>query len=159
MNNDALTTDSTVYVIYIAAAPEAVWEALTSSAFTTRYFFGRSVESDWQTGSPWLLRKPDGSVDVEGVVRDSAPPRKLVLTWRVAWMPDLPPCVVTYEIEPAAGGGAVRLTMTESNPTPIPARLLEGGRKGWPLILSGLKTLLETGRALDIAVPAPPAPR
>jgi len=158
MNGAALTTESTVYVIYIAAAPQAVWEALTSSAFTTRYFFGRSAESDWRTGSPWLLRKPDGSVDVQGVVRESAPPHKLVLSWNVAWMPDLPECVVSYEIEPAAGGGAVRLTMTEAHPTPIAAYLLEGGRKGWPLILSGLKTLLETGRVLEIAVPAPPAP-
>lgn len=157
MNPGALTTESTVYVIYIAAAPEAVWTALTSSAFTTRYFFGRSVESDWKTGSAWILRKPDGSVDVHGVVQHSAPPHKLVLSWAVDWLPELPPCVVSYEIETVAGGGAIRLTMTEAHPTPIPVHLLEGGRKGWPLILSGLKTLLETGRALKVAVPAPPS--
>ena len=63
--------------------------------------------------------------------------------------------MVTYEIE-AAGEGVVRLTMTEAHPTPIPAYLLEGGRRGWPMILSGLKSLLETGKPLAIPVPQPP---
>ncbi|AMV38072.1 SRPBCC domain-containing protein [Planctomyces sp. SH-PL62] len=114
-----LTSESTVYVTYIAASPEKVWAALTSSEFTTRYFFGRAMESDWKAGSPWLLRTPAGAVDVEGLVRASDPPRKLVLGWRVTAHPDLPECVVTYEIEPV-GEGAVRLTMTEAHPTPIP---------------------------------------
>jgi len=153
-----LTTESTVYVIYIAAAPEKVWEALTSSEFTTKYFFGRSVESEWKQGSPWILRMPDGRVDVKGEVRESDPPRKLMVTWNVDWLePKLPECIVSYEIEPV-GENLVRLTMTEAHPTPIPAHLLEGGRKGWPMILSGLKSLLETGRALAIPVPRPPKP-
>lgn len=66
-----LTTEDTVYVIYIATTPEKVWVALTSSAFTTKYFFGRTVESDWKKGSKWLLRMPDGRVEVVGVVRES----------------------------------------------------------------------------------------
>jgi uncharacterized protein YndB with AHSA1/START domain len=151
-----LTTESTVYVIYIAAAPERVWHALTSSQFTKQYFFGRSVESDWKQGSPWILRMPDGGVDVKGVVRESDPPRRLVVTWNVDWIEPKPPeCIVTYEIEPV-GENLVRLTMMEAHPTPIPAHFLEGGRKGWPMILSGLKSLLETGRALAILVPQPP---
>jgi uncharacterized protein YndB with AHSA1/START domain len=154
MANDALTSDNTVYVTYIASTPEKVWAALTSSACTTQYFFGRSVESDWRTGSPWLLRKPDGAVDVGGVVREADPPRKLVVSWVVAWM-DLPETIVTYDIEDI-GGGVVRLTMTEAHPTPVPAHLLEGGRRGWPMILSGLKTLLETGKPLAIPTPQPP---
>ncbi len=152
----AETTASTVYVIYIAAAPDRVWAALTSSQFTMQYFFGRSVESDWNKGSSWVLRMPDGRVDVNGEVRDSDPPWKLVVTWNVDWIePKLPECVVTYEIE-RVGENLVRLTMTEAHPTPIPAHLLEGGRKGWPMILSGLKSLLETGRSLDIPVPQLP---
>jgi len=153
-----LTMESTVYVTYIASTPEKVWEALTSPEFTTRYFFGRTVESDWRTGSPWSLRKPDGALDVSGVVRESDPPRRLVVTWKVegpAEFKDLPECVVTYEVE-EAGEGVVRLTMTEAHPTPIPAYLLEGGRRGWPVILSGLKSLLETGRPLAVRVPQPP---
>jgi uncharacterized protein YndB with AHSA1/START domain len=152
-----LTTESTVYVTYIATTPEKVWAALTSSEFTTQYFFGRSVESDWRPGSPWELRKPDGTIDVRGEVRESRPPHKLVVSWNVEGPPEfknLPECLVSYEIE--AVGGVVRLTMTEAHPTPIPAYLLEGGRRGWPMILSGLKTLLETGNPLAIPVPQPP---
>ncbi len=153
-----LTTENTVYVIYIAAAREKVWAALTSSEFTTKYFFGRSVESDWKQGSPWMLRMPDGRVDVKGEVRTSDPPQKLVVSWNVDWLePEQPECIVTYEIEPV-GKNLVRLTMTEAHPTPIPAYLLEGGRKGWPMILSGLKSLLETGRSRAIPVPRPPKP-
>lgn len=156
MADDRLTTESTVYVTYIASTPEKVWAALTSAEFTRQYFFGRTVESDWKTGSPWLLRKPDGTPDVQGVVRESDPPHKLVVSWNVVQekFKDLPECVVTYEIE--AVGGAVRLTMTEAHPTPIPAYLLDGGRRGWPMILSGLKSLLETGKPLPLPVPQPP---
>lgn len=149
-----LTNESTIYVTYIASAPDKVWAALTSSAFTTRYFFGRSVESDWKEGSPWLLRMPDGRIDVKGTVREAMPPKKLVVTWNVDWM-DAPECTVIYEIEDV-GGGVVRLTMTEEHPTPIPRVWLEGGRKGWPMILSGLKSLLETGRPLGLPTPMPP---
>ncbi len=80
------------------------------------------------------------------------------MSWNVAGneqFKDLPECIVTYEIEPS-GEGVVRLTMTEAHPTPIPAFLLEGGRRGWPIILSGLKSLLETGKSLAIATPQPP---
>jgi uncharacterized protein YndB with AHSA1/START domain len=154
-----MTTESTVYVTYIATTPERLWAALTSSEFTTRYFFGRTVESDWKTGSPWLLRMPNGRVDVIGEVRESDQPRKLVVSWNIEWGAEkLPEAVVSYEIE-TVDGGVVRLTMTESHPMPIPAALLEGGRKGWPMILSGLKTLLETGKPLGIPVPQPPKER
>jgi uncharacterized protein YndB with AHSA1/START domain len=158
MAETELTTESTVYVIYIASTPRKVWEALTSSEFTTRYFFGRTVESDWTAGSPWSLRKPDGTIDVKGLVRESDPPHKLVITWKVegpAELRDLPECVVTYEID-EAGEGVVRLAMTEAHPTPIPAYLLEGGRRGWPMILSGLKSVLETDKPLAVRVPQPP---
>lgn len=147
-----LTTQDTVYVIYIAAAADDVWNALTSPEFTKQYFFGHAVESDWRTGSPWSLRTPDGRVEVQGEVRESDPPRKLVVSWNIAADPSLPECLVSYEIE-QVGENLVRLVMVESHPTPIPAQLLEGGRKGWPMILSGLKTLLETGRPLGLPVP------
>ena len=118
------------------------------------------MESDWKQGSPWRLHKPDGTVDVEGVVRKSDPPRNLVVSWNVdaPGMPkNLPESIVTYDIEPA-GDGVVRLTMTEAHPTPIPAYLLEGGRRGWPMILSGLKSLLEIGKPLLFPIPQPPQP-
>jgi uncharacterized protein YndB with AHSA1/START domain len=153
-----MTTESTLYVVYIAAAAEKVWEALTSGEYTRRYFFGRRIESDWRVGSEWALRMEDGRVDVAGRVLEADPPRRLSVSWRVEWIEEmrhLPEAIVTYTIEPA-GDGVVRLTMEEAHPTPIPAGLLEGGRQGWPMILSGLKTLLETGRPLAIPVPAPP---
>jgi uncharacterized protein YndB with AHSA1/START domain len=151
-----LTTESTIYVIYIAAAAEKVWAALTSSEFTPNYFFGRTVESDWKQGSPWLLRMPDGRIDVKGVVRESDPPRRLSVSWNVDWSETrLPEAVVTYDIE-TVGENLVRLTMTEAHPTPIPRALLDGGRRGWPMILSGLKSILETGQPLNIPVAQPP---
>ena len=153
-----LTTQSTVYVTYIATTPERVWEALTSGEYTQRYFFGRRIESDWKEGSAWMLWMPDGRADVSGKVLKSDPPRLLSVSWRVEWveeMRNLPDAIVTYTIEPV-GDGIVRLTIEEAHPTPIPEELLEGGRQGWPMILSGLKTLLETGRPLPIAVPEPP---
>jgi len=153
-----MTTESTVYVTYIRSTPQKVWAALTSSEFTTQFFFGHSVESDWKTGSPWLLRKPDGAVNVKGVIRESDPPRKLAISWNLVGpkeLQDLPESIVTYELE-MVGDDVVRLTMTEAHPTPIPANLLEGGRRGWPMILCGLKSLLETGKPLNIPKPQPP---
>jgi uncharacterized protein YndB with AHSA1/START domain len=158
MTDAPLTAESTVYVIYIASTPEKIWAALTGSAFTSQYFFGRTVESDWQEGSRWALRRPDGAIDVTGEVRESDPPRRLVLSWNVEGPPELknlPEAIVSYEIEDL-GTGTVRLTMTETHPTPIPAYLLEGGRRGWPIILSGLKSLLETGKPLVIPTPQSP---
>src|SRR5437016_3063266 len=92
----------TVYVTYIAAAPEKVWQALTSPEFTKQYFFGRAVEIDQAAGGSFILRMPDGRVDVEGKVVECDPPRRLSVTWRVMWIEDmrkLPECLVTYEIE------------------------------------------------------------
>ena len=151
-----MTRESTVYVTYIATTPEKLWAALTSSEFTRQYFFNCGVESDWKRGSPWILRMPDGRAVVTGEVRETDPPRKLVVSWNVDSIADkLPEAVVSYEID-EVGDDVVRLTMTEAHPTPIPAYLLEGGRKGWPKILSALKSLLETGRPLKIPVPQPP---
>jgi uncharacterized protein YndB with AHSA1/START domain len=151
-----LTNESTVYVIYIAAPPDTVWQALTTSEFTTRYFFGRSVESDWKEGSPWVLRMPDGRVDVKGIVREARRPNRLSVTWNVDWLEPKPPeCFVTYDIEDT-GNGVTRLTMTEEHPVAIPRAWLEGGRKGWPMILSGLKSLVETGKPLGLPTPVPP---
>ena len=147
-----------IYVIYIAAPAEKVWEALTQSEFTRQFFFGRTVESDWKTGSPWRLVMPDGRTDVAGEVLEADPPRRLKLSWTVMWveeMAKLPPTHITYDIEPV--GGVVKLTMTQANDFEIDERHLEGGRQGWPIILSGLKSLVETGTPLDVPTPKPPA--
>ncbi|MGE5538735.1 MAG: SRPBCC domain-containing protein [Gemmatimonas sp.] len=146
------------YAIYIAAASETVWTALTVGAFTRQFFFGRSVESKWTVGSPFVLRMADGRVDSEGEVLEASPPRVLSLSWRVVWLDDfkdLPAGRVTYRIDPV--GDAVRLQVQTFQPDPADPRLLEGARNGWPLILSSLKSLLETGKPLRVSIPEPPA--
>jgi uncharacterized protein YndB with AHSA1/START domain len=146
----------TVYVTYIAATPERVWQALTSSEFTRKYFWERDVEVEPTRGGAFLLRLPDGRINVRGKVVEYDPPRKLVVTWHVEWPEDfakLPECLVSYEI--AEAGEAVRLTMTESHSWEVPDAILSGGRTGWPAVLSGLKSLLETGKTLSIAMEPP----
>jgi uncharacterized protein YndB with AHSA1/START domain len=146
----------TVYVTYIASTPEKVWQALTSSEFTRKYFWERAVEVEPKVGGTFVLKLPDGRVNVQGKVVAYDPPRKLSVTWHVEWPEDfrrLPECLVTYEIAPA--GEAARLIMTESHSWDVPEAILSGGRMGWPAVLSGLKSLLETGKAPAIAMEPP----
>jgi uncharacterized protein YndB with AHSA1/START domain len=147
---------ATIYTIYIASTPEKVWQALTMGEFSRKYFFGNAVEVDLKVGGAYIVRKTDGSVHISGEVVECVTPRKLTVTFNVNWpelIERLGPTLVTYQIEPA--GDAVRLTMTESHDRPIDDDILSGGRQGWPAILSSLKSLLETGQALDIKM-APP---
>ena len=145
-----------VYTIYIAAPPEKVWQALTSAAFSRQYFSGLAIESDLKIGGALTVRAPDGSVHIGGEVIECEPSKRLTVTWNVNWpglVEKLGPTLVTYEIEPA--GDATRLTMLQSHDRAISDDILSGGRTGWPAILSSLKSLLETGRALTIKM-APP---
>jgi uncharacterized protein YndB with AHSA1/START domain len=147
---------ATVYTIYIASTPEKVWQALTSAEFSTKYFFGNSVEVDLRVGGAFIVRTPDGALHISGEVFECEPPRKLTVTFNVNWpelIEKLGPTLVSYEIEPA--GDAVRLTMTESHDRPLSDDILSGGRQGWPAILSSLKSLLETGEPLVVKM-APP---
>ena len=147
----------TVYTIYIAATPDKVWEALTSADFSRKYFSGFAVEMEPRLGGKFIVRAPDGSEHISGDVFEYDPPNRLTMTWNVNW-PDLVAklgtTLVTYEIEQA--GEAVRLTMSERHDRPLSDDILSGGRTGWPAILSGLKSLLETGKAPQIKM-APPA--
>jgi uncharacterized protein YndB with AHSA1/START domain len=147
----------TVYVIYIAATPEQVWQALTEPQFTRQYFAGFSVDVEPKSGGAFRLLYPDGRVHIGGRVVEWSPPRRFSCTWLVEGIADfaeLPECLVTYDIEPA--GDAVRLTMTEAHSWDIPDAILAGGRQGWPAILSGLKSVLETGKPLAVKMGPPP---
>jgi uncharacterized protein YndB with AHSA1/START domain len=149
-------TPKTVYVIYIASTPEKVWQALTDPAFTRQYFGGFSIEVEPRTGGAFCLRQPDGRVHMSGRVMEWSPPRRFSCIWLIEGMPEfreLPVCLVTYEIEQA--GGAVKLTMTESHSWDTPDAILRGGRTGWPAILSSLKSVLETGKPLDVKLATP----
>jgi uncharacterized protein YndB with AHSA1/START domain len=147
---------NTVYVTYIAATPEKVWQALTDPAFTKQYFAGFAVDVEPRTGGAFRMLHPDGRTHISGEVVDWSPPRRFSCTWVVEGMPgfaDLPACLVTYDIEQA--GDAVKLTMTEAHSWDVPEAILSGGRSGWPAILSSLKSLLETGKALVIIMEPP----
>jgi len=142
-----------VYEIYIRSTPERIWQALTDSDLVKRYYFGSVIDSDFRAGSPIVYKQPDtGRIDIEGKVIEADPPRRLVHTFAVGWDPDVkdPPSRVAWEITPM--GKACRLSVThdgfaEENET------FAQTKSGWPIILSGLKTLLETGSQLQITTP------
>ena len=146
----------TVYVIYIASTPEKVWQALTDSGLSQQYFHGSLLEIEPKVGGKFLVKFPDGRINVKGSVIEWSPPRRLATTWVVDWIAELrefPECLVSYDIEQA--GDAVRLTLTESYSWDVPEALLSGGRSGWPAILSNLKSVLETGKPMAIKLEPP----
>ena len=135
-----------VFEIYIRTTPERLWEAITDLEMRRRYSFGLAVTSDWLEGSHYSLSSPDGSAMAEGENLEVDPPRRLVQSFSALWNEQVRnegTSRVTWEIEPV--GDSCRLTVTHD-------RLREGAHGevygGWPQILSGLKTLLETGEAL-----------
>jgi uncharacterized protein YndB with AHSA1/START domain len=154
-DDERVVPPDVVYNIFIRTTPQKVWDALTQSAFTTKFFFGRTVESDWRKGSPWKLLFPDGRIDVEGEVLESDPPNLLKVTWRVDWLdePRPGPALITYEIQ--QHGEIVQLIMTQHTDSTIPRKYIKAGQMGWGAILSSLKSLLETGKALDIQMKPP----
>src|SRR4029077_11707492 len=91
----------TVYTIYIASAPERVWEALTSAEFSRKYFMGFAVEAELKVGGAFIVRAPDGSLQISGEVIECDPPNRLTVTWNVNWpglVDKLGITLVTYEI-------------------------------------------------------------
>lgn len=142
MNNEKF-----VYVTYIAATPEKVWAALIEPEFTRQYWRHENV-SDWKVGSSWAHTRSDGEsgkVDVVGKVVEVAPPRRLVVTWARPGEPEATArySSVTFELETV--GSSVRLMVTHDQLDADMARSISGG---WPMVLSNLKSLLETGRTL-----------
>jgi len=137
-----------VYEIYIKTTPERLWEAITNPELRRKYNFGMGVESDWSPGSRYQATSPRalGGVLGEGENLEVDPPRRLVQSFRALWGEEVKregTSRVTWEIEPV--GDSCRLTVTHDE-------LREGAHDelygGWPMILSGLKTLLETGETL-----------
>jgi uncharacterized protein YndB with AHSA1/START domain len=154
-----------IHRIYIHATPQAVWDAITKPEWSERYGYATPVEYELKPGGQFRahanagMKKFPGIPDVvtDGEVVESDPPRRLVQTWRMRMTPELEREGFTrliYEIEPGRGG-VTRLTVThELANAPMIARVLAGDSEsqgaggGWSEILSGIKTLLETGRAL-----------
>lgn len=136
-----------VYVIYIHATPERVWDALTDADLTGQ-FWGHSNVSDWEPGSQWRHVRTDGSgiADVVGTVRDAVPGRRLAMTFASPSEEDTDASLVTFTIEPHED--IVQLTVVHEG---LEADEFEAASLGWPAVLSNLKSLLETGRVLPQA--------
>jgi len=140
-----------VFEIYIKTTPARLWQAITDPEMRRKYSFGVDVISDWTPGSRYEGRAGDATVApnmaiVEGENLEVDPPRRLVQSYRALWSDDAKregTSRITWEIEPI--GDSCRLTVTHDH-------LREGANPelygGWPMVLSGLKTLLETGEHL-----------
>lgn len=134
-----------VYVTYIRTTPERLWEALTDPQFIRRYWFDMTIETDWQKGAPWTLIRADGTTDTTGEILDIDPPHGMVIRWHNQWNAEMNaegPSSCTIAIEPV--GSAVKLTITHETDRPV-SKLITSVSYGWPLVVSNLKSLLETG--------------
>ena len=153
-----------VYRVYIRATPDAIWTAITDPDWTDRYGYGGRAQYELRPGGSFRLLASEAmraqgvpEVAVDGEVLEADPPRKLVQTWRLAMEASLAAegfTRLTYEIEPLEGG-VTKLTVTHDlTDTPVHAGLVAGEMEdtgaggGWAWVLSGLKTVLETGTSL-----------
>jgi activator of Hsp90 ATPase-like protein len=130
------------YVTYIAATPEQVWQALTNPEISRKYFFARSIEVDC---------RPDGR---GGGLRSAAQAVGHLAGRMAGGIPQA--AGSAHHLHDRAGREVVRLTLSEMHSPKLDDKYKEGGKRGWPMILSGLKTLLETGKLLPITPPQPP---
>jgi uncharacterized protein YndB with AHSA1/START domain len=139
-----------VYSVFIRATPEQVWDAITKPEFTTRYFYGSVIDSTFEPGAPYLGWSGDRQDKlVDGEVLEVDPPRLLRHSWRALYDADTarePHSRVTWEIEPQEGG-VTKLTVVHDGLESSPKTALNVAG-GWMYVLSGLKTLLETGEPL-----------
>jgi uncharacterized protein YndB with AHSA1/START domain len=143
-----VSNNTFVYVTYIRTTPEKLWEALTEPEFQQQYFLGAQMQSGWKKGSDWKIVFPDGSIADSGEILDVDPPKRLVIKWRSEWMPEVKAdgyTTCTFAIEQE--GEMMKLAVTHG--ADGPHKLLEHVARGWPLILSSLKSLLETGKGLS----------
>ena len=147
LKRDMEATVEKVFEIYIRTTPERLWQAITDPGARARYQFGARVESSWASGSPYQVTHQNAPrALIEGENLEVDPPRRLVQSYQAVWDDDVAAdgtSRVTWEIEPV--GDSCRLTVTHDQLPEDAGSHLYGG---WPMILSGLKTWLETGREL-----------
>ena len=139
-----------VYVTYIRASADKVWEALTQPEFTRRYWAGTTQRSEWKRGASWGAYTPDGRLWDSGEILEADRPRRLALTWRKESdkFPEMRAegySRLTYELEQQ--GDTVKLTLTHEMDVDN-SRLIGAVGEGWPMVLASLKSMLETGEPL-----------
>ena len=151
LENEMIATKPThVYEVYIRTTPERLWKAITDGADTARYYYGTAVSSSWRSGAPMTYTYPDGRLAAEGVVLEADPPRRLVTTFHAVWDDDVSvdrAHRVTWEISPAGESCRLVVTSDDFDGETATYRSFVGGM---PVIVSGLKTLLETEQPLEI---------
>jgi uncharacterized protein YndB with AHSA1/START domain len=140
------STGTAVFEIYIKTTPERLWEAITDPEMRAKYSFGVATASDWTAGSSYSSGVP-GVIDIaEGENVEVDPPNRLVQTMTALWSDEVKavgPSRVTWEIRRV--GDSCQLTVIHDQ---LPVDVSDELYGGWPMILSGLKTLLETGEHL-----------
>jgi DNA-binding transcriptional ArsR family regulator len=147
LKSDMENTMDKVYEIYIKTTPDKLWHAITDEEVRAKYQFGARVKSSFEKGASFEMTTPDGIPLGEGEIVETDPPRRLVQTMRALWGDDVKAegfSRITWEIEPV-GNDSCLLKLTHD-------QLRDGANDqlfgGWPMILSGLKTWLESGELL-----------
>ena len=149
-----MTAPENIYEVEIATTPERLWQAITDPDFTRQYWYGALSISDWQVGSRWESRSPEGEVYLGGEILEIDPPRRLVHTFHVVHEPDAAaeaPSRIEWEITQI--GDRCRLTVIHTGRGPATMDYTSGG---WETILGGMKALLETGEPLVVSMEALP---
>lgn len=139
-----------VYVTYIRSTPEKVFEAITKPEIA-RHYWGHENVSDWKPGSTWEHVRADEqrTVNVVGKVVEASPPTRLVLTWASPSQAGDPASTSRVSFDVAAYEDMVRLTVTHDE-LEAGSAMAKGIQQGWPMVLSSLKSLLETGQGIDV---------
>jgi uncharacterized protein YndB with AHSA1/START domain len=140
--------DRFVYVTYIRTTPEKLWRALTEPEFTRLYFVETWQECEWKPGASWRMMIPDGRVADSGEVLEIEPHKRLVVSWRNEFKPELREegySRLSYDLEQV--GESVKLTVIHEIDK-SESKFIQSVSNGWPHILSSLKSMLETGESL-----------
>jgi uncharacterized protein YndB with AHSA1/START domain len=138
-----------VYVTYIRTTRQKLWQALFDPEFTRKYWCETWQDCEWKAGASWRLMIPDGRIGDSGEIVEIEPERRLVLTWRNEFKPELRTegySRLTYELEEM--GESVKLTLIHETDKGD-SKLIDAVSNGWPHILASLKSLLETGESLE----------
>ena len=144
-----------VYITYIRTTAEKLWQALIEPEFTRQYWMATTQESEWKPGAPWRIVFADGRTADSGEIVGIEPPRRLVQTWRHEIIPALTAegySRLTYELEQQ--GEAVKVILTHEMDVKN-SKFIKAVSSGWPMILSSLKSLLETGESLEVTRHSP----